>query len=133
MNKLNSITNILGICLVVLVTTSCDPGTDYKKSIVNQSSKSITLLVNKNYNAKVDTIVINAGSSYVVEVSRNLGSPNQNYSDCNRGFPLSYINPIDSSKVNLSNSPDWIYEQIKKGKGYIVTCSYVIKDDSFIQ
>ncbi len=121
----------ISICLGTLTLFSCDPGTDYKKSIVNQSSKSITLLVNKNYNTKVDSIVINAGSSYVVEVSRNLGSPNQNYSDCNRGFPLSYINPLDSSKVNLSKSPDWIYEQTKNGKGYFVTCSYVINDESF--
>lgn len=132
MKKIYSIANLLIICSVVLSLSSCDPGTDYKKIIENQSSKNIKLLIDKNYNgSKIDTILINAGSNYVVEVSSRLGYREKDYSDCNRGFPLSYINPLNSSKVNISNSSDWIYEHSQKGRGHSVKCIYVIKDESF--
>ncbi len=134
MNKFSEITNILCFCLVVLIITSCDPGTDYTKKVINQSTKQITLLIDKNYNgSKLDTIIIKEGGYYVVDAGTELGFSEERYSDCNRGFPLYFINPLDFSKVNISNSQSWIYQHAKKGKEHIVTCSYVIKDESFIK
>ena len=131
MKKIKLTSNLLSIFLGVITLTSCDPGLDYKKVVINQSTKKVTLLLDKNYNGyKMDTILINEGSYYVVEAATVIDGPGR-YSNCNSGIPLSYINPLDSSKVNITNSPNWIYQDSKKGRGRIVNCSYIIKDESF--
>jgi hypothetical protein len=133
--KINSMKKtILMSSVFMLSLTSCEPTTYYKKIIENNSSKVLTVLIEKSSNqVYVDTVQINAGTNYTVLESEEMGYSDEVYSDCKKGQPLSYIHPIDSIEVRIENSPDWIFEHTDKNNGlkHWVNCRFVVTDEMY--
>ena len=134
-NKINSMTKtIVMSSLSLLLLTSCEPTTYYKKIIENKSSKVLTVLIEKSSNqVYVDTVQINAGSNYTVLESEDMGYSDEVYSDCKKGQALSYIHPIDSNEVSIENSPNWIFDHTDKNNGlkHWVNCRFVVTDETY--
>lgn len=116
------------------ILSSCEPSTEYKKVVINNSSKNLTLIVKSNYPTVIDSIALNSGESYYVENEEEMGYSDENYSDCTKGDKdLSFVHPTDSNEIYFHDSPNWMNEHKEKnnGKNHAVTCTYLITDSNF--
>jgi hypothetical protein len=117
-----------------LILLSCEPGVNYKKSILNSSDYNIQIIIKSKpriYHPK-DTFILSKSEEVVIDKSSQIGSTNE-FENCNihNDSLYSKIMGNDSLKLTIDLNTAFEFKVTRKGykNGGDCNCRLIITND----
>ena len=100
--------SLLGSLLLLLLLVACSKETTYQKTLINQSSRALKVVVETTFGGRSDTIAFAAGETKIMD--------------------LDIVLPAgDSLLLDLFDDGNWIHATTKED-GYLHDCQLTIVD-----
>ncbi|MEY3443530.1 MAG: hypothetical protein RLZZ519_1811 [Bacteroidota bacterium] len=120
--------SLLGSLLLLLSLVACNKQTAYQKTLVNQSSRALKVVVETTFGGRSDTIAFAAGETKIMDSFLKSGNDKQGF-DCTEDLiDLDIVLPVgDSLILDLLDEANWTQVTTKED-GYLHDCQLTITD-----
>jgi hypothetical protein len=118
--------SLLGSLLLLLSLMACNKETVYQKSILNQSSRELKVVVETTFGGRSDTLEFAAGETKIVDTFIKSGSDKNGF-DCTEDLiDLDIVLPVgDSLVLDLYDEDNWTHLTTKEDS-YLHDCQLTI-------
>ncbi|HEX2900954.1 MAG TPA: hypothetical protein VHS96_14650 [Bacteroidia bacterium] len=119
---------VFGSLLLLLTLAACDKETAYQKTLINQSSRALKVVVETTFGGRSDTIAVVAGETKIIDSFLRSGNDKQGF-DCTEDLiDLDIVLPVgDSLVLELNNDANWTHVTTKEDS-YLHDCQLTITD-----
>ena len=120
--------SLLGSLLLLLLLVACSKETTFQKTLINQSSRALKVVVETTFGGRSDTIAFAAGETKIMDTFLKSGNDKQGF-DCTEDLiDLDIVLPAgDSLLLDLFDDGNWIHATTKED-GYLHDCQLTIVD-----